>query len=405
MSKTNILHDLIIFFGLTIVFIPLFKRLKLGSVLGYLISGMIVGPYALSLITEKSSVTYLGEIGLILLLFMIGQELSPRRLKALKNQILIDGSTQFIVTTLLLIGPAYMIMGKWVSSLVVSMAISLSSTAYVLNYLKESKQLTLSYGKLAFSTLLYQDLIIVPVLTLIPFMGGKASFDSLSVSSFFIKLSITAFSFLFLMFFLRPLLKFVQKESNEVFNAFCLLVIMGMAYAMESAGLSKALGAFIAGVFLSDPEFKKDVENVILPFKSMFMGMFFMTIGLKFNLEFFINNFLEVIVLSLGMMSIKSFVLVILGAIRLGHVDSSKKLVSLLAPGGEFGLVILAMASDYSILTIDQSDLFLCGLTLTLLVAPLLNLKGAKEEELPDNIIPFQKAESIDEDTKHKKVA
>ncbi len=373
MSDTSTLYDLLIFFGLTIIFVPLFKRLKLGSVMGYLTAGILVGPYVLGLITEKSNILHLGEMGLVLLLFIIGQELSPVRLKALRSKILIDGGSQFFVTAALACIPAFILTQDFISSLLIAFAISLSSTAVALNYLKESKSLTLSYGNTAFSTLLFQDIIIVPIMTIIPFVSGKSVLSSLSFSSFLFKIGIIAASFAFLTFALKPLMSFVKKESHEVFTAFCLLVIIGMSYAMEQVGLSKALGSFLAGVFLSNSDFKKDIEQVILPFKSMFMGIFFMSIGLQFNVEFLIRNFWAVASTTLLIIGLKGSVLLPLGYIRLKSLKKASKYSLILSHGGEFSLVLLSLCYKFNILNTYRFELLLCSVAFSLILAPILS--------------------------------
>jgi monovalent cation:proton antiporter-2 (CPA2) family protein len=371
METSQYLVDFIVFFVVTIIFVPAFRRLNLGNVIGYLVAGIIVGPYGMALITGESNIFHLAEIGLILLLFVIGQELSPRRLTALRSKIVVDGGLQFGLTTLVTIIPVFWMTGSWKSAFVISMAVSLSSTAFVLSYLKESKQLTLSYGQMSFSILLFQDIIIVPILTLLPFLSGEENLSNISLTSFFSNMGIVVVSFVCLRYLLKPLMSFVQKESTEVFTAFCLLVIIGMAYTMEVAGLSKALGSFIAGIFLSESEFKKEIENVITPFKGMFMGVFFMTFGLQFNLDFFYNNLLEVALICSSIVLIKAAVLYGLGIWRMVDSNRSKKLALLMCQGGEFGLVVLALSMQHSIINQIQLDYLICAFTLSLFLAPI----------------------------------
>ncbi|MFT6631838.1 MAG: monovalent cation:proton antiporter-2 (CPA2) family protein [Bacteriovoracaceae bacterium] len=371
MATSQYLLDFIVFFAVTIIFVPAFRRLNLGNVFGYLVAGIIVGPYSMALITGESNIFHLAEIGLILLLFVIGQELSPRRLSTLRSKIIIDGGLQFVITTLVALGPSFWLTGSLKSAFVISMAISLSSTAFVLSYLKESKQLTLSYGQMSFSILLFQDIIIVPILTLLPFLSGAENFNNISLTSFAKSLGIVGLSFVCLRYLLKPLMSFVQKESTEVFTAFCLLVIIGMAYTMEVAGLSKALGSFIAGIFLSESEFKKEIENVIIPFKGMFMGVFFMTLGLQFNLDFFFENLFQVVLLCSGILLLKAIVFYALGSWRMSNSSRSKKLALVMCQGGEFGLVVLALSMQHSIIDKTQLDYLICAFTLSLFVAPL----------------------------------
>lgn len=391
MPKTEFLLDFIIFFGVTIIFVPIFRRLKLGAIFGYLVSGIMVGPFVMGLISKESEIVHLGEVGLILLLFVTGQELSPRRLSTLREKILFDGILQFSLTTAVIFLPCFYFLENITNSLIVSMAIALSSTAYVLSYLKETKQLTLSYGQSSFGILMFQDLIIVPILTLIPFIAGKESVDTISLQSFFINMGILVLSFVALKYLLKPLMSFVQKESNEVFTAFCLLVIFGMAFVMDRAGLSMALGSFLAGVFLSESEFKKEIEHVINPFKGMFMGVFFMTFGLKFNFYTLFDQWINVLLVSTGILLVKSTVLFSIGYFRSRNKIGSQKLAFLMCQGGEFGLVILLLSNQYKILNNTILDLIVCSLTITLFLAPLFSKfsesLAVKEEEGEVNVL------------------
>jgi monovalent cation:proton antiporter-2 (CPA2) family protein len=380
----------------TIIFVPIFKRLKLGSVLGYLGAGIIVGPYGLKLISGEGNIFHLAELGLVFLLFLIGQELTPKRLSTLKTKIVFDGGAQFVFTTLIFCFPVYYFTQSWKSSLVVSMALSLSSTAFVLSYLKDTKQLTLSYGQLSFSILLFQDIIIVPILTLLPFLNGADAITHLTFSYFAKSLSILVGTFLFLKYCLRPLLSFVRKESSEVFTAFCLLVIIGMAFAMENVGLSKALGAFLAGIFLSEYEFKKEVESVILPFKGMLMGVFFMTFGLQFNLNFFSRELMSVVGICAGLVVGKFLIFYAIGIFRMPADSAKAKRLSLLmSQGGEFGLIVIAMSLQQGIFSQSTHDYLMSAIILSLVISPVLS-KVAEKVKLNDENVKL--SESKDED-------
>lgn len=393
MSQENILLDIIIFFAVTIIFVPLFRRMKLGNVFGYLVAGIVVGPYGLGFIKQQSNVFQLADIGLLLLLFVIGQELSPRRLSALKSKIAFDGGAQFVLTSFFFFIPTYFFIENMISAVVISMGLSLSSTAFVLSYLKDSKQLTRSYGQMSFSILLFQDIIIVPILTLLPFLSMSGTTTDLTITTFLTKLAIIVSSFAFLKFCLKPLLSIVQKESHEVFTAFCLLVIIGMAFVMDNVGLSKALGAFIAGIFFSDSEFKKDIESVINPFKGMLMGVFFLTFGLKFNLDFFYENIFFVIALCIGVMGAKAVLFYALGRYRFKDGSRSKKLALIMCQGGEFSLIVFAISQSHGIISETALNFLVCSMILSLFLAPILakisesivHLEEVQPTETPSN--------------------
>ena len=388
MSTESLLIDCVYFLTATLTFVPLFRSLGLGSTLGYLTAGLVFGPDMLGFIDNDNFIFKLADFGLILLLFVIGLELSPRRLSQLKNRIIGDGLVQFSVTSILLSFIFINLGHSTISSIVLACAFALSSTAFVLSYLKETKQLTLSYGQSSFGILLFQDLIIIPLLTLIPFMTTSNQPSALiNFTSILMTVSGLVIIALFGHFALKPLISFVHKKcNNEVFTATCFLLVLGTSFLVAKLGLSKALGAFMAGMFLSDFEFKKEVENVITPFKGMLLGTFFMSFGLQFKINFIQTNFQEIILFTGVIFIVKSAVLVTMGRLKLKNWSKAFKLSLFMAPGGEFGFVVLAAALSHSVISSHLTQVTSSAILLSLFSAPIL-AKVANYFDHPSEII------------------
>jgi Kef-type K+ transport system membrane component KefB len=401
MSTESILIDCVYFLAATLTFVPLFRLAGLGSTLGYLTAGLALGPDLLGIIDNSNFIFKLGDFGIILLLFVIGLELSPRRLSQLKSRIFIDGSLQFIFTTALVTFILLQLNYNFSESFILAAAFSLSSTAFVLFYLKDSKQLTLSYGQSSFGILLFQDLIIIPLLILIPFMETGATqvtqIDLTSVLGTFAGLAIIiAFGH----FALKPLVSMIHKKNDhEVFSAACLLIVLGTSLLITKLGLSMALGAFMAGIFLSNFEFKKEVENVILPFKGMLLGTFFMSFGLQFKISFIQENIVQIAVMTSIILIAKSIVLTVVGKFRLKDMKKGAKLALIMSQGGEFGFVVIASAMSHGILTSELSKLATTSILFTLFLAPILSKvsefigqQEKNQEAVPDNLFVIPRA-------------
>lgn len=391
MSTESILIDCVFFLAATLTFVPLFRLAGLGSTLGYLTAGLALGPDLLGIIDNSNFIFKLGDFGIILLLFVIGLELSPRRLSQLKSRIFIDGSLQFLFTTALLT-LTFTYFGYGLSqSFILAAAFSLSSTAFVLFYLKDTKQLTLSYGQSSFGILLFQDLIIIPLLILIPFMQtGTTHFTQIDTFKILGTVTGLATIIAFGHFALKPLVSFIHKKcDHEIFSATCLLIALGTSLLVTKLGLSMALGAFMAGIFLSNFEFKKEVENVIQPFKGMLLGTFFMSFGLQFKIAFIQENFFEIALMTITILCTKSIILMIIGKFKLKETAKGAKLALIMSQGGEFGFVVIATAMTHGILSSDLSKLATTSILFTLFLAPVLSklseFIGQNEKHLEKN--------------------
>ena len=281
------LLEIVIYLGAAVLAVPLARWLRLGAVLGFLVAGMVIGPAGLGLIGDVESRLHFAEVGVVLLLFVIGLELQPKRLWALRKTVFGIGAVQVLVTGLVL-APIGLWLGLDVpTAYLIGLTLALSSTAFALQSLAERKQLTTRYGRVAFGILLFQDLAVVPLLALIPLLGVSAAPDTglqrwWSIAEVVLVLALIILGGHFL---LRHVLRLVAATGiREAFTALALLLVIGTALLAEHVGLSMALGAFLAGVLLADSEYRHALEADIEPFKGLLLGLFFIAVGMSVNL-------------------------------------------------------------------------------------------------------------------------
>ncbi|MEO1318690.1 MAG: monovalent cation:proton antiporter-2 (CPA2) family protein, partial [Pseudomonadota bacterium] len=279
-----ILTGAVVFLGAAVIAVPVFKRLGLGSVLGYLAAGALIGPHVLGVVSEAESVRHVAEFGVVLLLFVIGLELRPQRLWRMRMEIFGLGLAQVVATSALLAGTIWAVMPLgWAPSLAIGAALALSSTAFAVQIMRDRAELTTPHGDRAFSILLFQDLAIVPLLALVAFLGsgGGDGMSSAGIADVAIGLGAIAGVIVVGRYGLRPLFHVIAlTRTDEIFTAAALLVVAASALVMQLAGLSMALGAFIAGVLLAESEFRHQLEADIEPFRGLFLGLFFMSVGM-----------------------------------------------------------------------------------------------------------------------------
>ena len=355
----------------TVIAVPLFRRFKLSAVLGYVAAGVVIGPWGLGLFTDVESTMHFAEFGVVLLLFVIGLELQPSRLWVMRHSVFAAGAAQVGITTAVLALAAHLLGQPWPAAVVIAFALSLSSTALVLQVLAERGELTTRHGRSSFAILLFQDLAIMPALVLVPLAAGAASIEpdwkSIVVPLVAIAAVIGAGRYV-----LRPLLRIVAATRvQEAFTAAALLVVVATALLFDSVGLSMALGAFIAGVLLADSEYRHELEADIEPFKGLLLGLFFITVGMSANLGIVVDAPLTVLGLTLGYLAIKAIAIFV--AARLVRQDRTTawRLAAALAGGGEFAFVLLGLAADENVLPKDTADLLVIVVTLSMVLSPL----------------------------------
>jgi glutathione-regulated potassium-efflux system ancillary protein KefC/glutathione-regulated potassium-efflux system protein KefB len=361
-----------VFLAATVIAVPLFRRFKLSSVLGYLAAGMVIGPWGLGLFDDVESVLHLAEFGVVLLLFVIGLELQPSRLWVLRHSVFGAGAAQVALTTAVLAAAIMALGTPWATALVIAFALSLSSTALVLQVLAERGELTARHGRASFAILLFQDLAIMPALVLLPLFAGQADTQ---VDWRAIALPVAAIVVVVLAgrFLLRPLLRIVAATRvQEAFTAAALLVVVGTALLFEAAGLSMALGAFIAGVLLADSEYRHELEADIEPFKGLLLGLFFIAVGMTANLDVLVERPLVIAGLTLGYLMLKALAVWVAARLTRHDRPTAWRMAVSLAGGGEFAFVLFSLAAGDGLLPRATVDLLVLVVTLSMVLSPLL---------------------------------
>ena len=362
-----------IYLSAAVIAVPLFKKLRLGAVLGYLAAGIIIGPQALGLVSDVENMLHFSELGVVLLLFIIGLELQPSRLWVLRKSVFGLGGAQVLVTAALLGLIAYSLGLTPESALVAGLGLSLSSTAFVLQILAEKNQLTTRYGRASFAILLFQDLAVIPILALIPLLAandiaisqGSPGLAALKA------LALVAAVIIGGRFLLRPVFRAIAaSRTQEVFTAAALLVVIGTALLMQLVGLSMSLGAFIAGVLLADSEYRHELEANIEPFKGLLLGLFFIAVGMSANLGLVASQPFAILAAVTIMMAVKSAVVFTLGRFAGYSNECTRNLAVALCQGGEFAFVIFGVAAAHQIMDKSVADMLIVAVTLSMALTP-----------------------------------
>ncbi|MEM7459608.1 MAG: monovalent cation:proton antiporter-2 (CPA2) family protein [Pseudomonadota bacterium] len=372
-----------------IIAVPIATRLKLGSVLGYLIAGIAISPLLAFLGVDVVSLQHFAEFGVVMMLFLVGMELEPKLLWQMRNRLLGLGGGQVLLTMILVMSVAMAFGQSWNTAIIIGMILALSSTAIVLQTLNEKGLMKSDGGQASFSVLLFQDIAFIPMLAIIPLLafpevvqataGGDAEAGLSLVENLngwqtmLVTVGAIAVVILGGNYLTRPIFRFVAgAKLRELFTATALLMVIGIALLMTLVGLSPALGTFLAGVVLANSEYKHELESDIDPFRGLLLGLFFITVGAGIDFNLLSANFGVVISMTLGLMAVKALVLFILGtAFKIR--GAQRWLFTLgLAQAGEFGFVLLAFTATNGILPELVSDLLLLVVALSMLITPLL---------------------------------
>ena len=364
---SSFLQSGVVFLIAAVFMVPLAKRLQLGAVLGYLLAGVLIGPSVLGLVDNPESVAQISEMGVVLLLFIIGLELSPRRLWVMRKSVFGVGLLQVLLTGVVIGTVALVGFDQPVNSAVVlGLGLALSSTAFGLQILAERKELTQPHGRLAFAILLFQDIAAIPLIAMIPLLSGAHSDAGGSELTQTLKVvgSIAAVV-VGGRYLLRPVFRIVaQTKLQDMSTATALLVVMGTALLMELAGVSMALGAFLAGLLLADSEYRHELEAQIEPFKGLLLGLFFISVGMSADISLLLKSPWMVLGLTVLLIALKAPVLYFVGRIS-GGLDkaSALRLGVVLAAGGEFAFVVFKMARDQGLFQNDLHNLLVLSIT------------------------------------------
>ncbi|MCY0093935.1 monovalent cation:proton antiporter-2 (CPA2) family protein [Hoeflea ulvae] len=385
-------EGLILLCGATVA-APLFKKIGLGTVLGYLAAGIVIGPL-LRIITDGEGILHFAELGVVLLLFIIGLELKPSRLWQMRRDIFGLGLMQVVVSAALLFAAAIAIGGQpWAAASVIGFGLALSSTAFGIQILEERGDLNTRYGQQSFSILLFQDLAIVPILALIPLVAPTTADHS---GSLLVDIAVTIGAIAALLvagrYLLNPLFQLIAGTgAKEAMIAAALFVVLGSGTLMQVAGLSMALGAFIAGVMLAESSYRHELEADIEPFRGILLGLFFMAVGLSLDLSVIADNILVIVIAVPVLMVIKA--LVIYGVCRMfgSTHNTSIQIAGLLPQGGEFGFVIFTAAAAAGVFAQATASLLIAIVTISMALTPLAALLANRLMQTVDD-------EQMDED-------
>jgi K+:H+ antiporter len=371
----NALNDGLTLLALSVLVVWLLKRIKLPTILGYLFVGILVGPYALGWLPEGGTIKTLAEIGVVLLLFMIGLEFSLSRLVAMKTTVFGLGSFQVIISTISGGAIAWMTGIDWRGALVVGGALALSSTAIVAKQLSDQLEMQERHGQLSIAILLFQDLAVVPLLVVIPILAiGDSQSLSLPLLIALAK-GLLAFVIMFQTgrWLLRPFYHLVAaSRSEEIFTLATLFVSLAAAWLTHQLGLSLVLGAFLAGLMLSETEYKHQIQEDIRPFKDVFLGLFFISIGAALDVHIILKEWFWIGLLTSGLIIGKGFVIAILTRIAGYESAVAFRTGLMLGQAGEFSFAVLVVAIGNRLLTLEETQPIIAAILLSMLITPLL---------------------------------
>ena len=404
------LIDILALLLATVVMVPFFHAIRLGAILGYLTAGIILGPWGLAVITEVEEIRHLGEFGVIFLLFVLGIELKPDKLWQMRKMVLGLGLGQLLLTAATLYGISIWFGLSPQTGLIIGFGLALSSTAFCLKLLAERGGISTAMGRMSLSILLMQDLAVVPLLALISYLAGigaEAAAVGAGRGNFDLLLAIgVIIAFLLIgRYLLNPILgKIVASQDPDVFIAVAVLLVLGVAWIMESVGLSMALGAFLAGVMLAESHYRHQIEADILPFRGILLGLFFMTVGMEVDFGLLSQQFVSIIALTIALMLIKG--LIVYGLARLSHArhDISMQTGVLLSQSGEFGFVLFAFATVSGLLEAQLGQILTLIIVLSMILTPFfvmavnsLLLRFYTHEEEGDNAF----SQFVDDSERH----
>ncbi|TVO51944.1 monovalent cation:proton antiporter-2 (CPA2) family protein [Denitromonas halophila] len=356
--------------AVAVLLVPLFKRAGLGTVLGYLAAGVLIGPSGFGVVTDGENLLHTAELGVVLLLFIIGLELQPSRLWALRKPVFGLGGLQFFGVGSFLIAGAWLLGFDWPIAIMIGLTLALSSTAFVLPTLGERHELHSRYGRETFAILLFQDLMVIPLLALLPLLGAARSDGDVS--------PLVGLGFLAVVVLIgRPVLDAIFRHvtrinSREMFTAAALATALGLALLLQLGGLSMSLGAFVAGVLLSDSDFRHELEASIAPFQGLLMGFFFIAVGMTINLGMIVEHPLNVLGLTVALILVKGGGMYGLRRLARGSKKVSRMQALALAQCGEFAFVLFGVAQASQLLEPEVVAQLNLSVALSMATAPLL---------------------------------
>ncbi|MGO2324311.1 glutathione-regulated potassium-efflux system protein KefB [Vibrio casei] len=395
-STIDFLQSGVVFLSAAVIAVPLAQRFGLGSVLGYLLAGIVIGPWGLGLISDVDSVMHFSELGVVLLLFLIGLELNPKKLWQMRIPILGLGGAQVAVTTLIISAIANWFGISWQNSLVIGMGLALSSTAIALRVIEEQGLAGTETGQSGFAVLLFQDIAVIPMLAILPLLAGNVGgdwLDAVWMIGGVLALLVGGH------YLLRPIFRYVvMSRVRELFTVAALLLVIGISVLMEKLGLSMALGTFLAGVLLAESEYRHELESAIEPFKGLLLGLFFMSVGMAVNLDLLIHYPLKILAAVAALVSIKALILYILARLMGTRAKARSRMAAILSQGGEFAFVLFTAATGHGLLGSEVSSFLLVVVSLSMMTTPLILLAQEKWFNRTINISDNMQSDVINEE-------
>ena len=374
----NWLSNSFIYLSAAVLAVPLSKALGLGSIIGYLAAGMAIGPWGLRLVTNVEDILHFAEFGVVLMLFLVGLELEPKRLWALRRPIFGWGSAQVLGCAAALFGLACLAGVDWHVALVAALGLALSSTAIALQVMGERNLLPTSSGQAGFSMLLFQDVAAIPILALLPLLGGDAATAHAATAA---ERGLEALKIVGVIagiivggrLLLRPVLRWIaNSKTSEIFTAAALLLVIGIAGLMQLVGLSMALGAFLAGVLLAESEYRRELETDLEPFKGLLLGLFFIAVGMSIDFDVLLRSPGTMALILLGFLACKAVVIWGLATVMKLPLQERPVFTLLLAQGGEFAFVVFQAAAGAKVFSAETASLLIGAVALSMLLGPLL---------------------------------
>ena len=404
----SLLTNALVYLAAAVVAVPLSKRLGMGTVLGYLAAGILIGPYGLKLIANVEDALHFAEFGVVLLLFLIGLELEPDRLWALRRPIFGWGGAQVIAVAAALFGSALLAGINWKLALIGGLGLSLSSTAIALASLEERNLMPTPAGQAGFAILLFQDIAAIPMIAIVPLLGipdEAGSSGNFWLATFKV-VGVLAGIIVGGRYLVRPLLQVIARtDTREIFTAFALLLVIAIALLMQWIGMSMALGSFMAGVLLADSEYRHALETDLEPFKGLLLGLFFIAVGMSVDFAVFLAHPWLILGLVAGFLLIKTAVLYILsrafGMARGQHLQFAL----LLSQGGEFAFVVFGAAATARVFSEDTASMLVVVVALSMVVTPLVLMAYDKLSARREGAGAKPEADAIEPNEDHVIVA
>ncbi|OQX01186.1 MAG: potassium transporter Kef [Thiothrix lacustris] len=373
----ELLHNILLLLVMSVGSVAAFRTLHLPPILGYLLVGALAGTHGLEFIHEPKRLDFMGEVGMVFLLFAIGLEFSVKQFMAMRNTIMGLGGLQVVISSLSGMVILLYFGASWQSALVAGGAMAMSSTAIVVKQLNDQAEMRSPHGQAALGILLFQDIAVVPFLVIIPLLALGDSGSGRSVSELLLTASYYAALLLATLlvghYTLRPLFQYISRaESLELFNITVLLVALTSAWITFSLGLSMALGAFLAGMLLSETEYKHQIESEIRPFRDILMGIFFITVGMKLDMALLSSLWLPVLLLVMGLTVGKGLLIAVLARLFTRSNSAALRTGLVLGQGGEFGFALLALALDNNVMFERESQTTLAAIVISMAISPLI---------------------------------